>query len=51
MDREPEHGCEIQSACDGMCGIMMRLKLVKSAAFEEAKTAEERTASADADAT
>ena len=28
---KPEHGCEIQNACDGVCGVVMRLKLVKSA--------------------
>ena len=42
MDRKPEHGCEIQNACDGMCGVMMRLKLVKSVTWEEAKSAKEK---------
>ena len=30
MDRKPENGCEIQNAADGVSGIMMRLKLVKT---------------------
>ena len=30
MDRKPEDGCEIQDACDGNSGVMMRLVLVKS---------------------
>lgn len=48
MDRKPEHGCEIQNCCDGITGIMMRLKLVKSQAVEAA-TQEQRTAVADAE--
>ena len=48
MDRKPEHGCEIQNSCDGISGIMMRLKLVKSAAME-AINAEQRTAAAAAE--
>jgi hypothetical protein len=36
IDRKPENGCEIQNACDGQSGIMMRLKIVKSAAAEAA---------------
>ena len=51
MDRKPEHGCGIQNACDGMCGIMMRLKLVKSANFETAKSAKEREEMATNDST
>ena len=35
IDRKPENGCEIQDSCDGKSCIMMRLKLVKSAAAEE----------------
>ena len=52
LDRKPENGCEIQDACDGMSGIMLRLKLVKSKreemriAMEEA----ERLANAGASA-
>ena len=42
MDRKPENGCEIQNSCDGISGIMMRLKLVKSAAAEAATTEEQR---------
>ena len=34
IDRKPENGCEIQNACDGQSGIMMRLKIVKTAAAE-----------------
>ena len=30
MDRKPENGCEVQNACDGQSGIMLRLKMVKS---------------------
>ena len=35
IDRKPENGCEIQNACDGQSGVMMRLKLVKSDSAEE----------------
>ena len=31
MDRKPEDGAEIQNLCDGCSGIMLRLKMVKSA--------------------
>jgi hypothetical protein len=34
MDRKPEDGAEIQNSADGYSGIMMRLKLVKSACHE-----------------
>ena len=27
IDRNPENGCEIQNAADGVSGIIMRLKL------------------------
>ena len=37
VDRKPENGCEIQDSCDGKSNIMMRLKLVKSAATELAE--------------
>jgi hypothetical protein len=30
IDRKPENGCEIQDACCGVTGIMIRLKVVKS---------------------
>jgi Transposase IS4 len=30
IDRKPENGCEIQYACCGRSGVMMRLRLVKS---------------------
>ena len=36
IDRKPDNGCEIQNACCGRSGIMMRLKLVKTA--EEDRT-------------
>ena len=29
LERKPENGCEVQNACDGKSGIMMRLKIVK----------------------
>ena len=51
MDRKPEHGCEIQNCCDGLSGIMMRLKLVKSQAAEEATSLQQRQAAAAADST
>jgi hypothetical protein len=31
---KPDNGCEIQNCCDGLTGIMMQLKLVKSAVQE-----------------
>ena len=31
LDRKLDDGCEIQNLCDGVSGIMMRLRLVKSA--------------------
>jgi Transposase IS4 len=34
IERKPENGCEIQSACCGECGIMIRLKVVKTATEE-----------------
>ena len=30
LDRKPENGCKIQNCCDGLCGIMIKLRLVKS---------------------
>jgi len=46
IDRKPEDGCEIQNACDGVSGIMMQLKMVKTQAHETA--AREETAAAHA---
>ena len=51
MDRKPEHGCEIQNCCDGISGIMLRLKLVKSQAAEEALGEMQRQAVAAAHST
>jgi hypothetical protein len=34
IERKPDNGCEIQNACDGRSGIMMQLKLVRSATAE-----------------
>ena len=51
MDRKPEHGCEIQNCCDGISGIMLRLKLVKSQAAEEAINEQQRRDIADAHST
>jgi hypothetical protein len=34
MDRKPEDGCKIQNSANGRSGIMMQLKLVKSARHE-----------------
>ena len=51
MDRKPEHGCEIQNCCDGISGIMLRLKLVKSQAAEDAINEQQREAIANAHAT
>ncbi|KAG7345146.1 transposase IS4 [Nitzschia inconspicua] len=38
IDRKPENGCEIQNAACGQSGIMLRLKLVKTAAEESTTT-------------
>lgn len=35
MDRKPEDGCETQCAADGETGVMIRLRLVKSAEEED----------------
>ena len=45
MDRKPENGCEIHSACCGESGIMLRLKLRKTGRA----TAREECAEADKD--
>ena len=34
MDRKPENGCELQNSADGVSGVMMRLKLAKTADAE-----------------
>jgi Transposase IS4 len=41
MDRKPEDGCEIQNSCCGKSGILLQLKLVKSASAEIAATADD----------
>jgi hypothetical protein len=41
IDRKPENGCEIQNAACGNSGVMLRLKLVKTAEEEGANTLEE----------
>ncbi|KAG7369876.1 transposase IS4 [Nitzschia inconspicua] len=38
IDRKPKNGCEIQNAACGQCGVMLRLKLVKTAAEESTTT-------------
>ena len=35
IDRNPENCCEIQNAADGVSGIMMQLKLVKTSSGED----------------
>ena len=40
MDRKPEDGAEIQNSACGISGIMLQLKLVKSAACIAATEAE-----------
>jgi hypothetical protein len=41
MDRKPENGCEIQNAACGRSGVMIRLKIVKTATEAEALGANE----------
>ena len=41
IDRKPENGCEIQNAADGVFGIMMQLKLVKTSSEEDLHYPEE----------
>ena len=43
IDRKPENGCEIQSAACGRSGIMIRLKLVKTADEEDRRQQEDQT--------
>jgi Transposase IS4 len=42
MERKPEDGCEIQDACCGVSGIMMQLKVVRTAAGEAQRQQEHR---------
>jgi len=35
IQRKPEDGCEVQNAACGLCGIMMQLRIVKSAQHEQ----------------
>ena len=35
IDRKPENDCEIPNAADGVSGIMMQLKLVKTSSGED----------------
>ena len=35
IDRKPESGCEIQSACCGQSGVMIRIHMVKSKACRD----------------
>jgi hypothetical protein len=41
IDRKPENGCEIQNAACGTSGVMLRLKLVKTAEEEGANALED----------
>jgi hypothetical protein len=41
IDRKPENGCEIQNAACGNSGVMLRLKLVKTAEEEGANALED----------
>ena len=47
IDRKPENGCEIQSAACGRSGIMIRLKLVKTADEEDRQQTEDAAAADD----
>ena len=49
IDRKPENGCEIQSAACGRSGIMIRLKLVKTADEEDRRQDETQDAGAEDD--
>jgi hypothetical protein len=44
MERKPEDGCEIQTCCDGVSRIMLRLQLVKG---KKAEKEEDTNASAN----
>ena len=35
IDRKPENGCEIQNVADGVYGIMIQLKFVKTSSEED----------------
>ena len=41
IDRKPENGCDIQNADDGVSGIIMQLKLVKTYSEEDLNYLEE----------
>ena len=41
IDRNPENGCEIHNAADGVSGIMMQLKLAKNSSEEDLHYPEE----------
>ena len=41
IDRNPENDCEIPNAADGVSGIMMQLKLVKTSSREDLHSLEE----------
>ena len=41
IDRKPENGCEIQNAACGRSGVMIRLKIVKTAEEENASVVTE----------
>ena len=41
IDRNPENVCEIQNANDGVSGIMMQLKIVKTYSEEDLHSTEE----------
>ena len=41
IDRNPENGCEIQNTADGVSGIMIQLKLVKTSSEEDIHSPEE----------
>ena len=41
IDINPENGCEIHNAADGVSGIMMQLKLVKTSSEEDLHSPEE----------
>ena len=41
IDRKPENGCDIHNASDGVSGIMMQLKLVKTSSEEHLHSPEE----------
>ena len=40
IDRKPENGCEIQNVADGVYGIMIQLKFVKTSSEEDLHSTE-----------